>query len=283
VSDALLREIHDVVADSDNPAEASLRPPGTTRRELRAMQRDVLRKLCLGRETSVAEIGCGVGLLGVSVAARAGRYLGLDFAPQAVRVANERLRAAALDGRADVLCLDVLSVEDGQLRALGRFDRVLVYAVLQCVRDEQEGVRFLQRTLDLLAPGGVALVGSLPLEDLRVDWTPPDPPPRGLLERLLVGGRWILTRGVAPVPLTRRWKARRAIERVIKMRLESPIGDFTPLLLPEQYTLALSTATVERWLSRLRGDFTYRWVLPAPNVPLAAGRADLILLRRDVC
>jgi SAM-dependent methyltransferase len=280
LSDALLRDIHDVVAGSGNPAEASLRPPGTTRRELRAMQRDVLRKLRLGRGISVAEIGCGVGLLGVPVAERAGRYLGLDFAPQAVRVAGERLRAAGADGRADVICLDVLSVQDEQLRELGRFDRVLVYAVVQCVRSEQEGMRFLRCALDLLAPGGMALIGSLPLADLHVDWTPPDPLPRGLRERVLAAGRWILTPGTAPVPLTRRWKARRAVEQIIKMRVQSPIGDFTPLLLPEHYTIALSTATVERWLSRLQGDFTYRWRLPAPGVPLAAGRADLILHKR---
>jgi SAM-dependent methyltransferase len=280
MSDRLLREIHDVVAESDNPAEASLRPPGTTRRELRAMQRDVLRKLRLRQGMSVAEIGCGVGLLGVPVAERAERYLGLDFAPQAVRVASERLRGAGLDGRAKVLCLDVLSAAPEQLRELGSFDRVLVYAVLQCVRDEQEGMRFLRSALDLLSSGGLALVGSLPLEDLRVDWAPPEPPPQGLGERLLVGGRWILTPGVAPVALTRRWKVRRAIERVVKMRIESPIGDFTPHLLPERYTLALSTATVERWLSRLEGEFSYRWELPAPNVPLAAGRADLILRKR---
>jgi hypothetical protein len=79
------------------------------------------------------------------------------------------------------------------------------------------------------------------------------------------------------VPLTRRWKARRAVERLIKTHLESPVGDFTPMLMPEHHAIALSTAAVERWLASIDSVFTYRWELPAPNVPLAAGRADLIL------
>jgi SAM-dependent methyltransferase len=281
VSENVLRDAHDAVARSANPAQASLRPPGTTPRELRAMRRDVLHKLRLGPGVGVVEIGCGTALLGVPIAERAERYVGLDFAPEAVRVARERLAAVGIGGNARVLCLDVLSADDEQrMRALGCFERVLVYAVLQCVRNEQDGIRFLQRTLDLLAPGGRALVGSLPLEDLAVDWTPREPPPKGMLERLLVAGRWIGAPGAAPVPLTRRWKARRAIERIVKMRLESPLGDFTPTLIPARYTLSLSTSMIERWLSGIAGEFTYHWELPAPNVPLAAGRADLILLKQ---
>jgi len=281
MTDELLRDLHDAAADSENPAEASLRPQGTTRRELRAMRRDVLRKLRVGAGMSAVELGCGVGLLSVPVARRAGRYLGLDFAPQAVRVANRRLREAGLaEDRARAVCADVLRISDSELEAFGRFERVLVYAVLQCVRDEEQGVRFLQRTLDLLAEGGRALVGNLPLSDLAVDWTAPDPPPHGLLQRARVGGRWILTPGTASVPLTRRWKARRAVERVIKLQLESPIGDFPSVVLPEHHTVKLSTETVERWLASLQGDFTYRWRLPAPGVPLVAGRADLVLHRR---
>ncbi len=279
MSENLVRDIHDVVADSQNPAEASVRPPGTTRRELRAMQRDVLRKLQLGSNTSVAEIGCGVGLLGVPVAERATRYLGLDFAPQAVRVANERLQAAGISDRAGALCLDMLSVTDERLRELGHFDRVLVYAVLHFARSEREGVCFLQRTVDLLAPGGRALVGNVPLEDLRVDWTPSEQPPQGMRARLLAAGRWIATPGVAPVPLTRRWKTRSALERIVKLRSQSQVERFVPVLLPASYTLNLSTTVVERWLSALHGEFTHHWELPSPGVPLAPARADLILLR----
>jgi hypothetical protein len=49
--------------------------------------------------------------------------------------------------------------------------------------------------------------------------------------------------------------------------------------LPPDYTLPLTTAGVERWLTSLEGNLTHHWELPAPGVPLAAGRADLIIER----
>ncbi|MFI5036897.1 MAG: SAM-dependent methyltransferase [Solirubrobacterales bacterium] len=277
MSDNLVRDVHDAVAGSDSPVEASVRPPGTTSRELRTMWRDVLRKLRLRPGVSVAEIGCGVGLLGVPVAESSARYLGLDFAPQAVRVANERLRAAEVVNRARVLCVDVLAVSGGELEALGRFDRVLVYAVLHYARSEREAVRFLQLTVDLLAPGGRALVGNVPLDDLQVDWTAPEPAPQGLIARVIAAARWVTRPGTAPVPLTRRWKVRRIVETMSRSR--APAERFAPARLPPNYTLPLTTAAVERWLTSLEGNLTHHWELPAPGAPLAAGRADLIIER----
>jgi 2-polyprenyl-3-methyl-5-hydroxy-6-metoxy-1,4-benzoquinol methylase len=280
VSDNLVREIHDVVAMSEDPAQASVRPSGTTRRELRAMRRDVLRKLQLRPWMSVAEIGCGVGMLGVPVAERAARYVGLDFAPRAVQVANERLRAAGVGERARALCVDVLGIADEDLEQLGRFDRVLVYATFHYVRSEQEALRFLQRTVDMVVPGGIALVGNIPLEDMGIDWTASERYPRGLIARLIAAGSWIATPDAAPVPLTLGWKARRTVETIIKARSRRLVNAFPPARLPANYTLSLTTVAVESWLAALEGNLTYRWRLPAPGVPLAHGRADLIVLRR---
>jgi SAM-dependent methyltransferase len=280
VSENLVRDVHDAVAASENPAQASVRPPGTTPRELAAMRRDVLRKLRLRAGMSVAEVGCGVGLLGVPVAQRAAVYVGLDFAPQAVLVANERLQAAGVADRARALCLDVLNMPDRDLDELGRFDRVLMYAVLHYARSEREAALFLRRASDLLAPGGRALIGNVPLEDLRCDWRGSERAARGLPARLLATGRWLATPGSAPVPLTRGWKARHTLEATIKRSGGAPLDSFAAARLPAGYTLTLSTADVERWLATLDERLTHRWELPAPGVPLAAARADLILQRR---
>jgi SAM-dependent methyltransferase len=280
VSDNLVRDIHDAVAGSENPAEASVRPSGTTRRELRTMQRDVLGKLRLRPWMTVAEIGCGVGLLGVPVAERCARYVGIDFAPRAVQAANERLRAAGVGERAQALCLDLLGVSEEDLDGLGCFDRVLVYAAFHYVRSEQEAVRFLQRTCNLMAPGGMALVGNIPLSDLDVDWSPSEPSPRGLIARSVALGRWIAIPGSAPVPLTPWWKVRRTFETILKARSRRPIGDFPPARLPSKYTLPLTTGAIDAWVAALDGDLTHRWRLPAPGAPLAHSRADLIVNRR---
>ena len=177
MSENLVRDVHDALARSDSVVQASARPSATTPRELRAMERDVLRKLRLGAGTGVVEIGCGIALLGVPVARRAARYVGLDFAPQAVETARERLRTAGLEERSRVLCMDVFSVGGAELDALGRFERVLMYAVFHYARTESEAVCLLQRAFDLLAPGGQALIGNVPLSDLHIDWRPPEPGP----------------------------------------------------------------------------------------------------------
>lgn len=273
----LVRDIHDAVATSDSPVEASVRPPDTTPRELRAMARDVRRKLQLRPGVRVAEIGCGVGLLGVPVAENAAGYLGLDFAPQAVRVINERLRAADVGDRARAICVDVVAVGGEEVEALGRFDRVLVYAVLHYARSEPEATRILQLTVDLLAPGGRALVGNVPLDDLQVDWTAPEPASQGPIARIIAAARWVASPGTAPVPLTRRWKAHRLVATMSRGR--APAERFAPPRLPPNYTLPITRAAVERWLASLEGSLVHHWELPAPSVPLAAGRADLIIER----
>ncbi len=277
MSENLVRDVHDAVARSDSVVEASARPPATSPRELRAMERDVLRKLQLGARTGVVEIGCGIALLGVPVARRAARYVGLDFAPQAVETARERLRAAGLEDRSRVLCMDVLSAAGDELDSLGRFERVLMYAAFHYARSESEAVCLLQRAFDLLAPAGRALIGNVPLGDLHGDWTAPEPAPRGPLARLTAAVRWVMTPGTTAVPLTRRWKARRTLEVLLKRR--SPAQSFVLPPLPPGYTLSLTTAAVERWLASVDGEFVHHWELPAPGVPLAVGRADLIIER----
>ncbi len=162
-------------------------------------------------------------------------------------------------------------------RALGRFDRVLMYAVLHYARTEQEAVLFLQRAIDLLAPGGRALVGNIPLDDLEIDWAPREPAPQGLIMRAIRAAQWLMTPGTAPVALTRRWKLRRLLETLLKNR--SRKEDFVPAQLPPRYTISLSTAAVERWLATQREDLVHHWELPAPGVPLVHRRADLIIVR----
>jgi SAM-dependent methyltransferase len=275
----LVREVHDAVARSPDHVEASARPAGTTPRQLRVMTREVLRKLEVGPRTSVLEIGCGIGVIGVPVAARAASYVGLDFAPQPVEVLRARLAQAGLDKRARALCLDVLTANDADLRELGRVDRVLMYAVLHYARTDAEARRFLERTVALLAPGGRALIGNIPLEDLGVGWTPAAPASRSLLSSTVSSVRWVAEPpSPSPMPLTRRWKMRRILELAMSRGGPRSVG-FTPPRLPAGYTAALTIEGIERWLADLGGPLRHHWSPPGPGVPLAAGRADLIIER----
>ena len=273
-----VRRIHDSVAASDNLAEASVRPPETTPRQICQMQRDVVRKLRLQPNSSVLEIGCGVALLGVPIVHSSARYVGVDFASQAVDRANRRFASARLEARAEARCMDVLA-SPAAFRELGTFDRVLMYAVFHYARDEMEPKTFLKRAGDALTPGGRALIGSIPLKDLRATLPHFDTAQRSLGRRLLEVTFWTIRPERAALEPTRRWKLRWMLESVVSSRLASPVGAFAPAHLPANYTLSLTTELIEGWLAAMSDEIGYHWEMPAPGGPNAVGRADLVLTK----
>src|SRR3954452_10343629 len=105
----LVRTMHDDAARDPNPGVASVRPRGTTRLELRLLVRDVLRKLDVGAESSVLEIGCGVGVIGVPIARKVRRYVGVDLAEVALGVLATQLADAGLDHRAELHTVDFVA------------------------------------------------------------------------------------------------------------------------------------------------------------------------------
>jgi SAM-dependent methyltransferase len=279
--DDLVREIHESVAASDNLAEASVRPPETTRRQIRLMQRDVVRKLQLEPDTSVLEIGCGVALLGVPVALSSARYVGVDFAPEAVVRANQRFAGARVEMRAKAQCMDVL-VSAASFRRLGTFDRVLMYAVMHYARDEAEARTFLKRASDALNPGGRALIGNIPLEDVKATFPRPAATKVPHAKRLLDVAMWTVRPERSAVRQTRVWKMRWVLESSVRSRLGSRSGGtFDPVELPPNYTLPLSAQMIDQWLAAMPNELDHHWEVPSPGVPLAAGRADLVMTRRD--
>jgi SAM-dependent methyltransferase len=148
-----VRDLHDAVARSQDPVIASTRPAATTSAEMQRMVEDVLEKL-RPDGVSVLELGCGTGVLGVPVARRASRYVGVDVSSEAVAVLRERLPDAV------IRCADATM---HPLDELGKFDRVLVYATLHYVTSAAEGECLVRNALASLAPGGRAFFGNLPL------------------------------------------------------------------------------------------------------------------------
>jgi SAM-dependent methyltransferase len=238
VSENPVRDLHDRVARSDDPVVASTRPATTTALEMRRMVGDVIAKL-KPDHVSVLELGCGTGVLGVPIARRARRYAGIDVSPRAVEVLSERLPNAL------IRCADVTRDD---LSDLGQFDRVLVYAALHYVTSAAEGERFVHRALSLLAPGGRALFGNLPLPvaDLPHSW----------LQRAFGRG----------------WTGLRRIARQLGHRPARA----DPSSMPAGYCLPLTRDLIEGWL-RPVPDVSWRWVPPRVGVPLMRSRADLIV------
>jgi cyclopropane fatty-acyl-phospholipid synthase-like methyltransferase len=227
-----VRQLHNAAALSGNAVTESTRPLGTTRLEMRRMVDDVMRKLDLQPGMRVVELGAGTGVLGVPLSQRVGEYVGIDFSEQATAVLRHRL-----GGVGEVIVADLLLVD---ARALGLFDRVLMYATLHYVETDTQGQRLVDLALDLVTPAGRVLIGSIPL--------PRSDLPHTLPHKVASFG----------------W---RAVKKVRPVRHTTSAGVVQPLL-------PLSKALIESWLPT---EASFRWLAPAIATPLEPVRADLII------
>src|SRR3954453_24156363 len=134
------------------------------------MTDDVRAKLRLAPCDSLLEVGCGTGVLGAALAATCGRYVGVDFADDALAVFRERATALGFDSRVELRSVDLASEDARRALGSGAFDCVLMYSVLHYARTEQSAVAYLDLVATAMRPGGRALVGNIPLEDLAAPW-----------------------------------------------------------------------------------------------------------------
>lgn len=237
-----VRALHNGVARQDD-VTASVRPPRTTRGDLVRMVRDIERKLLMEGRPAVCELGVGTGILALPLARQSSRFIGIDFAEEAVEVLRERIAAAHLD-TAQAVVMDVIEASEADWEALGQFDRVLVYAALHYVETLDQADLFVSRALSLVAPGGRALLGNLP-----------------------VSGR--------PVRLNLIWAI-----RGLGYRAWSRLSQRGPRLEAGPAVSGLCTLQAERLEAIVRGlGMESHWHRPAPGTPMFAHRMDLVVTR----
>ena len=98
---------------------------------------------------AIADLGCGTGTLSVLLAAEGYAVTGLDFAPQMIRAARAKARAAGVSARFE------LSDAAAPTLPAGSFDAVVARHVLWAMPDTGAA---LAAWLRLLLPGGVLLL-----------------------------------------------------------------------------------------------------------------------------
>jgi ubiquinone/menaquinone biosynthesis C-methylase UbiE len=116
----------------------------------RAATEQLLRRAAIGPETSVLDVGCGVGTTAVTVAQRFGADVtAVDVAPLMLERAQEAVQAAGVDERVHVQKGDILSLDF----PADAFDVVIAEAVTMFV-DRPRAARELIR---VCRPGGRVL------------------------------------------------------------------------------------------------------------------------------
>ncbi|MEO6713102.1 MAG: methyltransferase domain-containing protein [Mycobacteriales bacterium] len=114
---------------------------------------------------SVLDVGCGRGAVVIPAAARvgpSGRVVGVDLSPEMVRLAQERIDAAAVVAHLSVMDAEQLDIFPGR-----SFTVVLCGFGIFFLPDAEKALAGFRR---VLAPGGTLAVSTWGAEDARWSW-----------------------------------------------------------------------------------------------------------------
>src|SRR3989338_349413 len=119
----------------------------------------LLEKMSLSPQDDLLEIGCGAGNLLIPLSFFVHSATGIDHPNLLARIKNR------VPKDSDSLTLipgNFLSTE-----VPGTFSRIVIYSVIQYLRDADEMLAFIRKATDLLRPGGKMLIGDIPNRDIK--------------------------------------------------------------------------------------------------------------------
>jgi cyclopropane-fatty-acyl-phospholipid synthase len=146
----------------------------------------IIDKARLGPEDHLLEIGCGWGGFAIEAVRRTGcRVTGITISQEQYQLARQRVSAAGLEDRIEILFRDYRKME-------GRFDKIVSIEMLEAVGHAYFNVFF--RQIDrLLKPNGIAVIQTITIPDQRYnayrkshDWIQKHIFPGGLLPSLTI-------------------------------------------------------------------------------------------------
>jgi cyclopropane-fatty-acyl-phospholipid synthase len=118
----------------------------------------ICRKLALGQQDHVLEIGTGWGGFALHAAAHYGcRVTTTTISPSQYQLANERVRAAGLGHRITVLLEDYRDLK-------GSYDKLVSIEMIEAIGHQYLG-EFFRRCAERLVPGGRMLLQSITIAD----------------------------------------------------------------------------------------------------------------------
>ena len=123
------------------------------RRAERLIVADIARKLKIGPDDQLLEVGCGAGNLLIPLSFVARFAVGIDHP-----LVCHYLRLRFSDSRIKLIGMNFLDYEPEPSLV---FDKILVYSVLNTLSDEAEALTFLDKAVAMLAPQGRLLLGDI--------------------------------------------------------------------------------------------------------------------------
>jgi len=122
----------------------------------------IIDKLRLQPEDHLLEIGCGWGGFAIEAVRRTGcRVTGITISEEQYRLARERVRAAGLEDRIEILFRDYR-------RMAGSFDKIASIEMLEAVGHAYYAT-FFKQVDRLLKPDGIAVIQTITIPDQHYD------------------------------------------------------------------------------------------------------------------
>ncbi len=248
----------------------------------RAKLERVCRKLELGPDDHLLEIGTGWGSLAIHAASEHGcRVTTTTISREQHQLAQERVAAAGLGDRVTVLLRDYRDLD-------GHYDKLASIEMIEAVGWQYFGL-FFRRCAQLLRPGGLALLQAITIGDRHYELEKAGRSfantfifPSGCLPSLGVMRRYASRAGLAEVgledltasypPTLNSWRRnfQAAAERVAELGYDRRFRRIWDL-----YLSWSEGGFEERWIQ------SYQQLLAAPGQPGAVREPELSLAARD--
>jgi len=222
--------------------------------EMREWLDGTVERILAGRPGRVLEIGCGTGMLLFRIAPHCAQYTAMDLSAEALHHIENQLDSE-LAAKTTLLHRPAHALDDFTPQA---FDTVVLNSVVQYFPSIEYLIEVLQRTVQLVAPGGMIFIG-----DVRH---------AGLLEALHASIQFQRA-PAALTPLQLRQRVRRQLERERELLIDPGFfhafaqdhGELGPV------RIELKRGRYHNELTRFRYDV----VLPVGAADQAAGCASL--------
>lgn len=217
--------------------------------QLAAICRDIRAKLDLQPNDRLLEIGCNVGTLLTPLSAFVREAVGQDHPDVLARYGDLGLVPSNVSFVGGMWPVS---------RPAGRFDKILIYAVMITLPNQAVADAMIDACLETLQPGGRLLIGDLPNSDMR--------------RRFLASSEGAAVSG-AYEALRRQDHAANPAAYDGRARLFAQVEE-PPAFLDDGYAIGL--------LTRIRAAGCEAWLLPQPgDLPACHTREDLLVWKRQ--